>query len=85
MLCMLMLGLSVVSNYLPPHGLWPILCLQDFPGKIYWSGLPFPSPGNLPNPGIETVSSVSPALAGEFFTTESPGMPLILCYPQTLK
>ena len=56
-----------------------------FPRQEYWSGLPFPSPGNLPNPGIETVSSVSPALAGEFFTTESPGMPLILCYPQTLK
>ena len=32
----------------------------------YWSGFPFPSPGNLPNPGIE---SVSPALTGRFFTT----------------
>ena len=36
----------------------------------YWSGLPFPSPGDLPNPRIE---SKSPALAGEFFTTEAPG------------
>ena len=35
----------------------------------YWSGLPFPSPGKLPNPGIEPTS---PALAGEFFTTEPP-------------
>ena len=35
----------------------------------YWSGLPFPSPGHLPHPGIELVSLVSPALAGGFFTT----------------
>ena len=34
----------------------------------YWSGLPFPVPRDLPDPGIELVSSVSPALAGEFFT-----------------
>ena len=36
----------------------------------YWSGLPFPPPGDLPDPGIEPASSVSPALAGGFFTTE---------------
>ena len=35
-----------------------------------WSGLPFPSPGDLPDPGIEPGS---PALAGGFFTTEAPG------------
>ena len=35
-------------------------------------GLPFPSPGDLPDPGIEPVS---PALAGGFFTTEPPGKP----------
>ena len=40
----------------------------------YWSGLPFPSPGYLPNPGIELLS---PALAGEFFNTEPPGKPEI--------
>ena len=38
----------------------------------YWSGLPFSSPGDLPNPGIKLASSVSPALAGRFFTTELP-------------
>ena len=38
-----------------------------------WSGLPFPSPEVLPNPGIEPVSLMSPALAGGFFTTEPPG------------
>ena len=35
--------------------------------KEYWSGLPFPPPGDLPDPGIEPVS---PALAGSFFITE---------------
>ena len=39
----------------------------------YWSGLPFPSPGDLPDPGIKPASLVSPALAGGFFTSESPG------------
>ena len=34
-----------------------------------WSGLPLPPPGDLPNPGIEPMSLVSPALAGGFFTT----------------
>ena len=37
----------------------------------YWSELPFPSPGDLPNPGIEPVSLVSPALAGRFFITSA--------------
>ena len=44
-----------------------------FPRQEYWSGLPFPSPGDLPNPGIEAVY---PALAGGFFTTEPPRKPL---------
>ena len=39
----------------------------------YCGGLPFPSPKHLPDPGIKTVSPVSPALAGGFFTTELPG------------
>ena len=34
----------------------------------YWSGLPCPLPGDLPNPGIETMSLSSPILAGEFLT-----------------
>ena len=36
-------------------------------------GLPCPPPGDLPNPGIEPVSLMSPALAGGFFTTEPVG------------
>ena len=37
----------------------------------YWSGSPFPSPGNLPDPGIEPSSFMSPALAGGFFTSSA--------------
>ena len=39
----------------------------------YWSGLPFPPPGHLPDPRIKPKSLVSPALAGRFFTTKPPG------------
>ena len=43
---------------------------MGFPRLEYWSGLPFPPPGDLPNSGTEPVS---PALAGGFFATEPPG------------
>ena len=46
-----------------------------FSKQEYWSGLPFSPPGDLPDPGIEPVSLVSPALAGGFFTTATPGKP----------
>ena len=36
----------------------------EFPRQEYWNGLPFPSPGDFPDPGIELVSLMSPALAG---------------------
>ena len=52
---------------------------MEFSRQEYWSGLPFPAPGDLPNPGIEPVSPGSPVLAGGFFTTEPPGKPLIIC------
>ena len=48
---------------------------MGFSGQEYWSGLPFPSPGDLPNPGIEPMSPASPALAGRFFTTVPPRKP----------
>ena len=38
----------------------------------YWSGLPFPYPGDLPDPGTEPMSL---AVAGAFFTTEPSGLP----------
>ena len=51
------------------------LVSMEFSKQEYWSGLPFPPPGDLPNPGIEPVSLASAALAGRFFTTEPPGKP----------
>ena len=41
---------------------------MGFSRQEYWCGLPFPSPGNLPDPGIKFMSPVSPALTGGFFT-----------------
>ena len=53
---------------------WTVACQtplsMGFSRQEYWRGLLFPPPGHLPNAGIEPVS---PALAGRFFTTESPG------------
>ena len=46
------------------------------PRQGYWSELPFPSPGDLPDPEIRPASLVSPVLAGGFFTTVPPGKPL---------
>ena len=46
------------------------LCVE-FPRQEYQSGLPFPSPGDVPDPGIEHMYLPSPALAGEFFTTSA--------------
>ena len=42
----------------------------------YWSGLPFPPPGDLPDSGIKPVSLMSPVLADRFFTTVPPGKPI---------
>ena len=42
---------------------------MEFSRQESWSGLPFPTPGDLPDPGTEPMSLASPALAGQFFTT----------------
>ena len=47
---------------------------MGFSRQEYWSGLPFPSPGDLPNPGIEPGS---PALQADALTSEPPGKPLV--------
>ena len=49
----------------------PLLCPWHFSRQKYWSGLPFPSPGDLPDPGIETAFLTSPLLAGRFLTTSA--------------
>ena len=55
---------------------WTIACQAPlstgFSRQEYWSGLPCPPPGDLPNQGIEPMSLTPPALAGEFFTTSAP-------------
>ena len=56
------------------------LCLE-FSKQECWSGLPFPSPGDLPDPRIEPAS---PALAGGFFTTEPLGSLSVLCVVSTV-
>ena len=49
------------------------LLAMGFSRQEYWSGLLFPSPGDLPNPGVKPTSPASYALAGRFFTTEPSG------------
>ena len=41
----------------------------------YWSGLPFPSPGDLPDPGIEPTAPETPALQADSLPVEPPGKP----------
>ena len=53
------------------------LCM-GFSRQEYWSGLPFPTPGHLPNPEIRPTSLMSPALAGGFFITTATWEALIL-------
>ena len=47
------------------------LLYKEFPRREYWSKLPFPTPGDLPDPGIKPMTLTSPALAGRFFTTST--------------
>ena len=50
-----------------------LLCSLGFFREECWSGLPYPSPGDLSDPGIKLTSPGSPALVGGVFTTELPG------------
>ena len=53
-----------------------MIFFKKYINKEYWSGLPFPPPGDLPSfPGIKPISLGPPALAGGFFTTAPPGNP----------
>ena len=68
-----MLSCSVMSDSATPWTVAHQASLSvGFPRQEYWSGLPVPSPGDLPDRGIKPVS---PALASRFFTTELPGKP----------
>ena len=60
---------------------WTVACQaplsMGFSRQEYWSGLPFPSPGDLPNPGIEPGS---PALQADALTAELPGKPFFVIW-----
>ena len=63
---------TVVSDSVQPHGLQPdrLLCPGILQARVR-SGLPFPSPGDLPDPEIKSLPLTSPASAGGFFATST--------------
>ena len=69
--------LSHVQLFATP---WTIACqtplFVEFSRQEYWRGLPFPTPGDLPDPGPEPTSVVSPVLTGRLFTTVPPVKPI---------
>ena len=74
-MCCAVLSCSVVSDSATPGTVARQAPLSmEFSRQEYWSGLPCPPPGDLPDPGIV---SLCPALAGGFFTTAPRGKPLI--------
>ena len=68
--------LSHIQLFVTP---WTVACQgplsMEFFRQEYWSSLPFPPPGDFPNPGIKPRS---PALAGRFSTTVPPGKPILI-------
>ena len=71
-------GLFVSDTFVTP---WAVPCQaplsMGFSRQEHWSGLPFPSPGDLPNPGIEPRS---PALQADFLPSEPPEKPIYMCH-----
>ena len=63
-------------DYSPPDS--PV---HRFSKQEYWNGLPYPPPGDLPDPGIKPVSLMSPKLADEFFTTSTTWEAFIYFFP----
>ena len=67
-----MLILSYIHIFVAPY---TVACQAPLPMEFsrqeYWNELPFYTPGDLPDPGIEPTSPVSPALADRFFTTSA--------------
>ena len=76
--------LSLLSLFSYSATPWTVACQaplsMGFPRQEHWSGLPFPSRGDIPNPGWEPTS---PALAGVFFAAEPPWKPQKCYYSKT--
>ena len=67
---------SVISDSATPWTVAPQAPLSmGFSRPEYWSGLPFPSPGDLPDPGTEPMSPLSPALQADSLPTKPLGKP----------
>ena len=68
---------SSIRHFATPWTIWTLAhqapLSMEFSRQKYWSRLPFPTPGNLPDSGIKALSLASPALAAGFFTTVPPG------------
>ena len=83
LLCVCML--SCVRFFEAP---WTVACQAPLPMEFsrqeHWSGLPFPSPGDLPDPGIESASLASPTLACGFFTTSVNVIPSVIQFSQAI-
>ena len=75
-LCVCSKLLSCAQFFVTP---WTVahhrLLSVEFSRQEYWDGLPFPTPGDLTDSGIESSSPMSFKLAGRFFTTAPPGKP----------
>ena len=73
-MCCAVLSHSFLSHSLRPHGLKPVrlFCPWGFSRQEYWSGLPCPPPGDLPNPGIKPRS---PTLQADSLSCKLPGKP----------
>ena len=77
--------LLVVSNsFVTPWAVaFQVLLSMGFPRQEYWSGLPFPPPGDLPDPGIKLQSPVSPAFLADCLLSHR-GSPNVIIIPRSL-
>ena len=87
-LCMCSVTSVVFDSATPwtvsPWGLHGTPLSMGFSRQEHWNGMPCPLPGHLPNPGIEPMSVMAPALAGRFFTTIATWGALPSCYLQPI-
>ena len=74
-MCVCVCACSVVSNFVTPRTAARQALSMGFSRQEYWSGLPFLPPGDLPDPGMEHVSSSSPTLQADSLTLSHQGSP----------